>query len=78
MNNQVKRRPYVVRAKAKDVARYSRDLSLNGARAAAVVIEGMRRLQAETGPGHFPLDLLTSILPEAYRRNWAKKQLKAA
>jgi len=43
--------------------------------AAATVWAGLRILQEEKGPGHAALDLLTCEMPEAYRKNWAKKLL---
>ena len=68
----------LARAKKKDIERFSQDLSPAGAVAAAIVLEGMRRLQKASGPGHIPLDVAFSALPEAYRRNWAIKQLGKA
>jgi hypothetical protein len=43
--------------------------------AAATVWAGLRILQEEKGPGHAALDLITCEMPEAYRKNWAKKLL---
>jgi len=43
--------------------------------AAATVWAGLRILQEEKGPGHAALDLLTCEMPDAYRKNWAKKLL---
>lgn len=78
MMSAKKRKCLTVRAKVADVAKFSDTLSPDAAEAAAVILGGMRKLAAATGPGHVPLDVVTSVLPEAYRRNWAKKQLGKA
>ncbi|MGK9055230.1 hypothetical protein [Neorhizobium petrolearium] len=74
----IRHRAYTIRAKVKDIAKFSDGLSPAGAAAAAVALEAMRRIQAETGPGYVPLDIVGSALTEAYRRNWAMKQLGKA
>lgn len=73
-----RRRQYEIRAKVKDVARYSEALSPEGAACAAIVLEGMRRIQRETGPGYGALDIVASALTAEHRRNWAKRQLGKA
>lgn len=50
-------------------------LSEDGVRAATVVIAAMRKLQTELGPGHVPFELVASTVPEAYKKNWAKRSL---
>lgn len=73
-----RRKPFVIRAKVKDVMKFSDGLSPEAASAAAVAIEAMRRIHAATGPGYAALDVIASAAPEAYRRNWAKKLLGKA
>lgn len=65
-------------ARTKDVARFAREFSPEIALDAAIAVEAMRRMQAKTGPGHVPLDVVSSILTEPYRKNWAKKLLGKA
>lgn len=73
-----KRKSYAIRAKAKDVKKFASEFSPEVARDAAIAVEAMRRMQAKTGPGHVPLDVVSSILTVPYRKNWAKKLLGKA
>ncbi|MBC7102074.1 MAG: hypothetical protein H5U13_02435 [Parvibaculum sp.] len=73
-----KGRSYAIRARIKDVERFAREFSPEIARDAAIAVEAMRRMQMATGPGHVPLDVVSSILTDPYRKNWAKKLLGKA
>lgn len=73
-----KSKSYAIRAKAKDVARFASDFSPDIAYDAAILHESMRRIQAKTGPGHVPLDVVKSSLTNPYMRNWAKELLGKA
>lgn len=73
-----KRKSYAIRAKAKDVARFASEFSPEIAPDAAILHESMRRIQAKTGPGHAPLDVVKACLTNPYMRNWAKKLLGKA
>lgn len=50
----------------------------DGVRAAVTALAALRTLQRELGPGHAPFDLIASAVPDAYKRNWAKKLLGKA
>lgn len=76
--SNIKGKSYAIRPKVSDMAKFARDFSPEIAADAAIAIEAMRRMQATTGPGHVPLDVVASVLTEPYRRNWAKKQLGKA
>ncbi|MGX9393559.1 hypothetical protein ACWX0K_14790 [Nitrobacteraceae bacterium UC4446_H13] len=73
-----RRKPFIIRAKVKDIMKFSDGPSLEAASAAAVAIEAMRKIQAATGPGYTALDVIASAVPDEYRRNWAKKLLGKA
>jgi hypothetical protein len=73
-----KGKSYIFLARAKDVARFAREFSPEIAVDAAIAVEAMRRMQAKTGPGHVPLDVVSSILTDPYRKNWARKLLGKA
>lgn len=77
MNNS-KGKSYAIRAKVKDVEKFASEFSPEVAADAAIAVEAMRRMQAKTGPGHVPLDVVSSILTDPYRKNWAKKLLGKA
>jgi hypothetical protein len=70
-----------VRTRAADIKRFkelspricNRPLSDVGARAGAMTLAGMRTLQRELGPGYAPLELIASVLPYEYKKNWAKR-----
>ena len=68
-----KRKSYAIRAKAKDVARFASEFSPEIAPDAAILYESMRRIQAKTGPGHVPLNVVKSFLTNPYMYNWAKE-----
>lgn len=70
-----KGKSYAIRARAKDVARFAAAFPPDIAHDAAILHESMRRIQAKTGPGHVPLDVVASLLTEPYRKNWARKLL---
>jgi hypothetical protein len=74
MNNR-KGKSYAIRARAKDVARFANEFSPEVAADAAIAVEAMRRMQATAGPGYMPLDVVSSILTDPYRKNWARKLL---
>lgn len=70
-----------VRTRASDIKRFkelsmricNKPLSDVGARAGAMTLAGMRTLQRELGPGYAPLELIASVLPYEYKKNWAKQ-----
>ena len=72
-----------VRTRAADIKRFKdlsprvckKPLSDDGARAGAMALAGMRTLQRELGPGHAPFELIASVLPYEYKKNWAKEHL---
>lgn len=73
-----KGKSYAIRARVKDVERFTREFSPEVAPDAAIVFEAMRRIQAKTGPGYAPLDVVTSGLTNPYLKNWARKLLGKA
>lgn len=73
-----KGKSYAIRARVKDVERFAREFSPEVAPDAAIAFEAMRRMQAKTGPGYVPLDVVASRLPDPYRKNWARKLLGKA
>jgi hypothetical protein len=77
MSNK-KDKSYIILARGSDVVKFAREFSPEIAVDAAIAIEAMRRMQAKTGPGHVPLDVVSSILTDPYRKNWAKKLLGKA
>lgn len=72
-----------VRTRASDIKRFKelsqrickKPLSDNGARSGAVTLAGMRTFQRETGPGYAAFELIASVVPLEYKKNWAKKHL---
>lgn len=72
-----------VRARAADIKRFQdlsprickKPLSDDGARAGAVTLAALRTLQSELGPGHAPFELIASVVPLEYKKNWAKNYL---
>lgn len=72
-----------VRTRASDIKRFKelsprvckKPLSDNGARAGAVTLAGMRTFQCETGPGYAAFELIASVVPFEYKKNWAKNYL---
>ncbi|MDT3684757.1 MAG: hypothetical protein RO009_06925 [Pseudorhodoplanes sp.] len=72
-----------VRTRATDIKRFKelspricdRPLSDVGARAGAVTLAGMRTFQRETGPGYAAFELIASVVPLEYKKNWAKNHL---
>jgi len=76
--SSAKGKSYAIRARVKDVERFAREFSSELAADAAIAVEAMRRMQAATGPGHVPLDVVASVLTDPYRKNWARKLLGKA
>jgi hypothetical protein len=75
---KAKKRTINIKPKQADLKRFAYLDSEREQAAAATAWVGMRELQIATGPGHMALDVVTSGLPKAYLRNWAKELLKAA
>lgn len=74
---KAKKKVISIRPRRVDLDRFAYLVGDRKQAAAATAWAGLRALQTEFGPGHAALDLLASELPEAYRRNWAKKLLAA-
>lgn len=73
------RKSYTVRALARDKELFSKDFeSEEAVNAAAAVRNGLRKLNAATGPGYAALDVLTREIPRKHLRNWAKRFLEEA
>lgn len=75
---RVKKKTFTVRPKRADIERFSYFDTEEKRVKAAAAWAGLRAFQMAMGPGHAALDMIASELPEAYRRNWAKKLLQAA
>lgn len=70
---------YTVRALVRDKEMFSEHFdSQEAINAAAVVRNGLRKLNAATGPGHAALDVLTLGIPKKHLQGWAKKILEQA
>lgn len=70
---------YTVRALTRDKEMFAQDFESEEAiKAAAALWNAMRKLQAATGPGFAPLDVLTRGIPKKHLRNWAKRLLEEA
>ena len=73
-----KNKTFAIRPKRADIERFSHFDTEEKRVKAAAAWAGLRAFQMAMGPGHAALEMIASELPDAYRRNWAKKLLQAA
>lgn len=74
---KTKKKTFTVRPKRADIERFSYFDTEEKRVKAAAAWAGLRAFQMAMGPGHAALEMIANELPEAYRRNWAKKILQA-
>lgn len=75
---RAKKKTFTIRPKRADIERFSYFDTEEKRVKAAAAWAGLRAFQMAMGPGHAALEMIANELPDAYRRNWAKKLLQAA